>query len=123
MLVETADLIATTSEFYTVAPVVRNFGKTIARVRKVSIGAFLVLKGQEGTLPPTPTYVTGIQDLDFVLYPGRDFRPVKLVLGSEGVYGSQMGTHFFLLYGLVEYLDLAEEQRFSGFCRVLTRGR
>lgn len=102
-----------------IRPTVRNLGKTIARVRKISLGGQSLQR--EGKFPDTPSYPESRSYHDFVLLSGQEF-PVDEVLVLpvtwERVKDAQTGIFTMYFFGCIEYLDLANNERTARFVLV-----
>ncbi len=103
-------------------PKIKNLGKTIARIRKVSLGGALVRRTEK--LPDSPAYSES-RDFDFVLCPNQEFPEDELtyiLIDHENVRNAHTGLFSMYLYGLVEYLDLAGRERATGFVLIYSPG-
>jgi hypothetical protein len=102
-----------------VSPIVRNFGKNVTRVCKIRVGVRILAIGQE--LLPLPYYQES-KELDFVLYPNREFSPIDIPVADTDFNAATNGAKLFYIYGVVDYLS--DKERTTGFCLIAcpTRG-
>jgi hypothetical protein len=101
VLVETAQIREIYYQVSAISPIVRNFGKSITRVRKIRMG-FCALQITE-ELPPVPIY-TQEQETDFVLHPNRECRPIDVSISNAGLQAAVDGLKLLYIYGVIEYL-------------------
>jgi hypothetical protein len=100
-------------------PFIMNSGKTIARIKRISLGGGRPRQIGE-KLPEIPEY-EGFWDFDFVLVPGREFPSdgaPSVPINMENWFAIENRTLKLYLYGLIEYLDLAGNERVTGFCLI-----
>jgi hypothetical protein len=115
VLVETAQIRPVYFRASVISPVVKNFGKTIARVRSVKTGIQLLQITQELSSPPAYGEPQG---LNFILYPNREFQPIAIPINDENLQSAKDGLLVLYVYGLIEYLDLRDAPKVIGFCLI-----
>ena len=116
VLVQTASLVLEANGKYVIRPSIQNFGKTIARMRRVSLGGARPRQISEKLTAP-PVY-EGATEFDFILCPEQEFprEEVPFVpINSENLDAVRARVLKLYVYGLVEYLDLAGNERCYGF--------
>ncbi len=118
VLVETAKIRPVYYQTSVISPVVKNFGKTIARILRVCTGFSLVQLTEE--LPPLPTYGSP-QELNFILYPNREFQPIAIPIRDENIQSAKDGLLVLYVYGFLEYIDLAGAPKTTGFCLIYSQ--
>ena len=109
-----AELAHDMGKFF-IRPKVMNLGKTIARIRKISVGGSAIQVGKP--LPDIPVYQTSA-DYDFILCPEQGFPEEeipRIPVDGENIPSFNQGVLKLYAYILVEYLDLAERKRETGF--------
>jgi len=98
-------------------PTIKNYGKTVARIKRVAGVIKLIPEGEK--LPVVPEYPIGQGfDLrvDTVLPPEVPVRPRLAVTGNEFIR-VQNGELQLIVHGLVEYFDgVSENPRCSAYC-------
>jgi hypothetical protein len=104
----TGDAIA-----YWIMPVVKNHGKTSARIVKMALRQHQV--AQPDSLPLVPEY-RGEQSYNFILPPGLPIRPMSIGLISEDLNKIRELKTFLYVYGFVDYLDVGNVKRQTRFC-------
>jgi hypothetical protein len=123
VLVETAELTLTNRGDPIIRPIIKNFGKTVARVTKVSLGGARPLQiGSQ--LPVPPAYEGGVEDFDFVLCPDRQFPALDapvVPINRENLDSVRDGLLRMYVFGLIEYRDFSGKERVTGFCLVYDR--
>lgn len=115
VLVQTANLTRQNNG-YIVRPVIQNLGKTIARIRKISLGGTKPRQISE-KLEATPVY-EGQYDFDFILCPEQEFPPEEvpfILVNGDNIAAIQGFVLKLYIYGVVEYLDLSGKERVTGF--------
>jgi hypothetical protein len=101
-------------EFY---PVIVNFGKTIARIKKVC-GTGTLVKLHEN-LPDEPDFRNAcVEEMNFVLYPKGQIKAPRIPVSRQVLADNETGLFNLYLYGFVEYEDFSGRKRYSGFCLV-----
>jgi hypothetical protein len=95
------------------APHIRNYGKSTARIERVSIRLHQIPSAN--SLPPEPEYSVAA-NVNFVLPPTVWARPWQLSIPTSDFYAIQQGTSTVYFYGFVDYRDLAKDQRQTRFC-------
>ncbi len=117
--VDEASLLQKMGREWFIRPSVKNLGNTIARVRKISLGGQSLRR--EGRFPDVPSYSQSRRYHDFVLLSGQEF-PIDevLVLPTEWerVKDAQTGIFTMYIFGSVDYLDLANNERITRFVLV-----
>ena len=102
-----------------VMPIVQNYGKTPARIRRVwgKVQQFAA-----GAIPSEPIYEapTYSFEADIVLPPGISIQPLRLGI-SNVEYGSAIpemmsGTVVLCIYGYIDYEDIADRPFQTRFC-------
>jgi len=123
VLVETAELTTTNRGDVIIRPIIKNFGKTVARVTKVSLGGAKPLQ-INGQLPTPPVYEGGVEDFDFVLCPDREFPALNapvVPINRENLASVSDGLLKMYVFGLIEYNDFSGKERLTGFCLIYDR--
>lgn len=98
-------------------PIIKNFGKTIARIRKVSLGDKRPRRGETEQLPSIPGYGR-CEDFDFVLCPDLEFpehEAIGIIITQDALNDMETNVFNWYVYGLIEYFDLAGKERSTGF--------
>lgn len=101
-----------------IRPVVKNSGKTIARIRYIRAIVKLLIDGE--SLPPEPQYPLGqgadIPDITAMLPPSEPIKPIRLTITSEELSLVHRFERFLYVHGFVVYLDFSGQERRSNFC-------
>jgi hypothetical protein len=106
-----------------IRPVIRNSGKTIAKITKIR--AVIRLNGSGERLPYVPEYPLGqgfdsdkwnLYGMNLVLAPDAPTQPFKLVLSSDEFEQVKTGQRFLYVHGFIDYSDFLDEQRRTAFC-------
>ena len=100
-------------EILWLAPHIKNYGKTTARIEKISIRQHQI--PTKDTLPPEPEYLEETT-VNFVLPPQVWARPWQLGIPTSDFYAIRQETISLYFYGYVDYKDLGKEQRQTRFC-------
>ena len=114
VLVETVEIRREAGGRALIYPIIKNLGKTIARIRKVSYGGARPLPYDE-ELPELPVF-EGSEKYNFVLCPNQEFKPFHIPVNSGNMFSIQKGILRQYLLGCVEYLDLSGKKRTTNFC-------
>jgi len=105
-------------EILWIRPTVRNYGNTIARIKKIRAVVRLVPDGD--TLPLQPEYPIGqgvdIQGINLIVPPATTAQPIKLGVNGDEFTQVRQSKTFLYLHGFIEYLDLSNSQRRTAFC-------
>ena len=106
-----------------IRPILKNSGKTIAKIKKIR--AVLRLNGSGERLPYIPEYPEGqgfdsdkwnFYGMNMVLAPEAPTQPFKLILSSDEFEQVKMGQRFLYVHGFIDYLDFRDMQRQTAFC-------
>src|SRR5580704_3714502 len=124
VLVESAAIDPVWGGKSAIRPLLKNVGRTIARIRKISLGGARPLQ-LNGELPVPPIF-EGNQDLDFVLSPNGEL-PLLYIptvpINSENMQSVQNGLLKMYVYGRIEYIDFSGKSRVTGFCLIYNWGK
>lgn len=124
VLVESAAIDPVWGGKSAIRPLLKNVGRTIARIRKISLGGARPLQ-LDGELPAPPIF-EGNQDLDFVLSPNGEL-PLLYIpivpINSENMQSVQNGLLKMYVYGRIEYIDFSGKSRVTGFCLIYNWGK
>ena len=124
VLVESAAIAPAWYGKSAIRPLVKNFGRTVAKIRKISLGGARPLQLKEEL--PIPPIFEGSQELDFVLSPNGEL-PLLYVptvpMNNENLESVKNGILKMCVYGLIEYLDFAGNERVTGFCLIYNWGK
>lgn len=105
-------------EFLWIRPAIRNYGNTVARIKRIRAIVRLVPDGQ--ALPPQPEYPLGqgadIQGVNLILPPNIPIQPIKLGVTGEEFAQIRQGRIFLYVHGFLEYWDLGHTERRTAFC-------
>ncbi|MGB8535583.1 MAG: hypothetical protein WCD57_04150, partial [Acidobacteriaceae bacterium] len=94
-------------------PVIRNFGKTPARIVGFSINRSDISRRDQ--LPPEPTYRES-PIVEISLPPELAIQPMNIQISLRDFAEPRRGNTTLYIYGFVDYLDFAEQKRRSRFC-------
>lgn len=101
-----------------IRPIVKNSGKTIARIKYIRAIVKLLADGE--SLPPEPQYPLGqgadIPGITAMLPPNEPIKPIKLAITSEELSLVHRFERFLYVHGFVVYLDFSGQERRSNFC-------
>jgi hypothetical protein len=104
-------------EFLWIFPTIRNYGRTVARIKRIVGIVKLIPEGQE--LPSVPEYTVGQgfdQGIDAVLPPQAPMQPRLGVSGDEWIEVRQ-GRRILFVHGFIEYFDgISDKQRKTAYC-------
>jgi hypothetical protein len=112
-------------EFLWIFPTMKNYGRTVARIKRVAGIIKLIPAGEQ--LPETPEYIVGQgfdEKIDAVLPPEVPMQPRLGVSGDEWIQIRQ-GTLSLFVYGFIEYFDgISDKQKRTAYCLsyVIQRG-
>jgi hypothetical protein len=104
-------------EFLWIHPTIRNYGRTPGRIKNIVARIALMPDGQG--LPPKPEYPTGQGAnlmVDVVLPPSVPIQPIKLGMTGQEFIQVQQRKLFLYVHGFLDYLDISDIRRHSGFC-------
>lgn len=122
ILVESAAIDSLENGKVVIRPLVKNSGRTAARIVKISLGGTRPLQFSEKLQDP-PVF-EGNQELNFVLSPKGQFlslyAPV-VPIHRENMRSVEDGMLKMCVYGLIEYLDFNQKKRVTGFCLIYNR--
>jgi hypothetical protein len=98
-------------------PTIKNYGKTVARIKRVAGIVKLIPEGKG--LPVVPEYIPGQgfdEQIDIVLPPEVPIQP-RLSVGGDELIEVQNGKLSLFVHGFIEYFDgVSEKQRRSAYC-------
>jgi hypothetical protein len=94
----------------------KNFGKTVARITKISTRQYQLPKTKQQPLPPDPEYVDH-DTCDFVLAPNATFISTVGISASDFI-AIRRGEVVLYIFGFVDYLILGGDRRQSRFCYI-----
>jgi hypothetical protein len=98
-------------------PTIKNYGRTVARIKRVAGIVKLIPEGQN--LPVVPEYILGQgfdDKIDIVLPPEVPIQPRLSVSGDEFLE-VQKGKFSLFVHGFIEYFDgVSEKRRRSAYC-------
>jgi hypothetical protein len=104
-------------QFLWIFPTIKNYGKTVARIKRVAGIVKLIPEGKK--LPIVPEYILGQgfdQQIDTVLAPEVAMQPRLGISGDEMIKVRQ-GKLSLFVHGFIEYLDgVSAQQRRSAYC-------
>ena len=110
---EQGDPLPATNPFHHGFPVViRNVGKTPARVEKVYIQARVLLQQRPDVLPDDPAYIDALKEQSFLLVPNEETPVLTLLSKAQGILTKAVTSAicaqilFLYGYGLVKYKDV-----------------
>ena len=98
-------------------PILKNVGRSIARIQKISLGGSRPRQSNEELKSP-PTY-EGWSDLDFALSPQGKLPLLSIPdipLNRENADSVKRGFLRLYVYGLIEYRDFSGKKRETAFC-------
>jgi hypothetical protein len=103
---------------YWIRPIIRNKGKTIARINRIR--AVVRLNNDGELLPPKPEYPEGqgadIKGVNIMLPPEVFIQPIKLPATGEELTQVQRTERFLYVHGFVVYQDFSGKERRTDFC-------
>lgn len=102
-------------EFFELAPPLKNYGKTPARIVEFAINACQVSTPDK--LPPEPEY-RNTQTVDIMLPPDLPIQPLHIMIEQSDFINIRQGNPTLYVYGFIKYVDFGGEPRESRFCFV-----
>lgn len=106
-------------QFLYIAPAIKSFGKTPARVKRIVGRIQLMPEGEK--LPPEPAYPSGQSSdlrIDAVLPPEVHIQPMRFPVSGQEFIQVQKGDLTLYAHGYIDYADVSGKLRHSGFCYV-----
>jgi hypothetical protein len=100
-------------EFLEIKPILRNFGKTPARITRVAVRSHQV--PTPDSLPPEPEYQRE-SAVNITLPPDVPLQPMNVLIPLANFTEIRQGNPVLYVYGFVDYLDLGDKERQSRFC-------
>lgn len=101
-------------QYMELRPIVRNCGKTIARIKMISVRAHAVTKPTD--LPVDPEYRGSVDLALLPLPPAAVIQPAKVMVDLRDFIGYREGRSLLYIYGFVDYQVLDIEERKTRFC-------
>jgi hypothetical protein len=102
-----------------IRPVIRNSGKTPGRIVRVSLRSQQIKRDEK--LPPNPEYKS-ISEVDIMLPTVIPVQIMGTMILLSDFTAIRNGDFVLYVYGFVDYLDFAEEERQSRFCFIYHLG-
>jgi hypothetical protein len=102
-----------TLQMMEIRPLVRNCGKTMARIIRGSIRAHAI--ASKSNLPPNPDYKRRI-DFNIQVPSGPVVQPLLARISLSDFIEYREGKSVLYIYGFLDYLDFAKQERQSRFC-------
>ena len=103
-------------EFFDLRPVVRNYGRTPARIIRTSIRSQQIPSGSE--LPSEPDYGPA-RNVDIMVPPEVVIQPLRTLIELSDFIEIRRGERVLYVYGFVDYESFGSEKR-SRFCIMYT---
>jgi hypothetical protein len=119
VLVETGDIPdnfipdPNSHEVLGIMPVFRNYGKTPARIIRISIRSHKVPRPE--ALPAKPKYKNATS-FNITLPPDLPIQPINLEIPLSDFIEIRKGNPVLYIYGFVDYVDFGKTERKSSFC-------
>jgi hypothetical protein len=106
-------------QFLYIAPAIKSFGKTPARIKRIVGRIQLMPEGEK--LPAEPAYPSGQSSdlhVDTVLPPNAHLQPMRFPVSGEEFIRVTEGGLTLYAHGYIDYMDVNGKSRHSGFCYV-----